>query len=157
MESADSDLPQAPGVYALILALPSWVEVRVGSAKSRLSPGLYVYVGSARGSGGLRARVSRHVKRKEGVKWHVDQLTLSAARVELVVYAECKCEECALVPHLEARGFAHLALGFGSSDCRRGCTSHLLSFKGSLGKCAGLVTEAFRAAGLKPEVAARKR
>jgi hypothetical protein len=40
-----------------------------------LVPGRYLYAGSAYGSGGLKARVSRHVPRAKPSRWHIDQLT----------------------------------------------------------------------------------
>jgi Uri superfamily endonuclease len=40
-----------------------------------LPAGRYLYCGSAKGPGGLKARLSRHMRRGKSVRWHVDQLT----------------------------------------------------------------------------------
>jgi len=42
-----------------------------------LKPGLYAYVGSAFGPGGLRARISRHWRREKRRHWHIDWITMS--------------------------------------------------------------------------------
>ncbi len=142
-------LPRSPGVYALVLLLEEPAAVKVRGRVFRLEPGCYVYVGSARGPGGLRARIARHTASEKRVKWHVDQLTSGAAELACVVYSRAGVRECALVPHLERLGFEHPAPGFGSSDCRS-CRSHLLRCPRGCGECAELVEEAFRGAGLEP-------
>jgi Uri superfamily endonuclease len=146
---AVGELPRIPGVYALLLLLRGPATVRVRGRAWRLEPGCYVYVGSARGPGGLRARVARHAASEKRVRWHVDQLTSGAAELACVVYAEAAARECVLVPHLERLGFGHPVPGFGSSDCGN-CRSHLLRCPRGCGGCAELVEEAFRRAGLEP-------
>lgn len=144
------ELPESPGVYALVLLLeePTLVEVR--GRTWELRPGCYAYIGSARGFGGLRARIGRHAAAGKRVRWHVDKLTSGAAKLACAVYAEAVVRECALTPHLERFGFEHPIPGFGSSDCRS-CRSHLLRCPGSYQSCAELVEEAFRAAKLEPK------
>lgn len=137
------------GVYALVLELQAELEVVVGRRRGTLPPGIYVYVGSARGPGGVRARVMRHLKREKKVKWHVDQVT-ATARALGVVFAETRERECVLTPHLESLGFAHPLPGFGSSDCTSGCRSHLLWRPAGRGVLEE-VEEAFGRAGLNPE------
>jgi Uri superfamily endonuclease len=141
--------PRVPGVYALLLLLREPVTVRVLGSVFRLKPGCYVYVGSARGPGGLRARIARHAAAEKRVKWHVDQLTSGAAELACVVYSRAMVRECVLVLHLEQLGFEHPVAGFGSSDCGS-CRSHLLRCPRGCGECAELVEEAFRRAGLEP-------
>jgi Uri superfamily endonuclease len=41
--------------------------------------GTYLYCGSAKGSGGITARVTRHCKQDKKPHWHVDELTLNGA------------------------------------------------------------------------------
>ena len=148
---AVGELPGVPGVYALLLLLRGPATVRVRGRVWRVEPGCYVYVGSARGPGGLRARIARHAASEKRVRWHVDQLTSGAAELACVVYAEATARECVLVPHLERLGFGHPVPGFGSSDCRN-CRSHLLRCPRGCGGCAELVEEAFRRAGLEPRL-----
>lgn len=143
--------PRAPGVYALLLFLREPATVRVRGSSWRLEPGCYVYVGSARGPGGLWARIARHAASEKRVKWHVDQLTCGAAELACVVYSETTVRECVLVPHLEQLGFEHPVAGFGSSDCGS-CLSHLLRCPHGCRECAELVGEAFGKAELEPKL-----
>jgi len=88
-----------------------------------LAPGRYLYCGSAKGPGGLTARVARHMRRGKPIRWHVDHLTERGAIRGAWIFPGH--EECALAARL-----SHLPapiLGFGSSDCRR-CASHLFAW-----------------------------
>ena len=143
--------PRVPGVYALLLLLREPATVRVLGRVFRLEPGCYVYVGSARGPGGLRARIARHAAVEKRVKWHVDQLTSGAAELACVVYSGTTARECVLVSYLEQLGFEHPVAGFGSSDCGS-CRSHLLRCPSGCRECAELVGEAFRKAELEPKL-----
>lgn len=69
-------LPAEPGVYALVMRLPRWTAFRAGALGMCVLPqGWYVYLGSARGPGGLRARVGRHLRRAgKRAHWHMDHL-----------------------------------------------------------------------------------
>jgi|UniRef100_A0A7C3SKY3 Uncharacterized conserved protein len=145
-------LPSWKGVYALVLELTGKVQVKVRRRDAELAPGLYVYIGSAKGPGGLRARVERHARREKRVRWHVDQLTTAASRILVVVYALSDARECVLTPYLEQLGFSHPIPGFGSSDCGSGCASHLFQVGCDLATAVELVREAFRRARLRPEV-----
>ncbi|MEM1631178.1 MAG: GIY-YIG nuclease family protein [Thermofilum sp.] len=146
--SAAPQVTDRSGVYALVLELQQELEVTIGRERGALPPGIYVYIGSARGPGGVRARVLRHLRREKKVKWHIDQLT-AAARALGIVFAETRERECVLTPHLENIGFAHPLPGFGSSDCTSGCRSHLL-WKPAGEDVLARVEEAFRRAGLNP-------
>ncbi len=88
-------------------------------------PGWYFYVGSARGSGGIRARVRRHFRHKKTAHWHIDRLTKEA--VEMVALAVADGHECELSGKLlKSRRFKVAAADFGSTDGRI-CESHLLN------------------------------
>ena len=119
------DMPDAAGAYLLALRLERPVDVAFrASCCGRLSPGLYIYAGSARGGGGIRARLRRHLAPDKKLHWHIDQLTVRAA--ELAGLAVVGGEECALIDKLLATSRFDVPLpGFGSSDCRR-CASHLM-------------------------------
>ncbi len=93
-----------------------------------LVAGRYVYAGSARGPGGIRARVGRHLRRGKRPHWHVDHLTEAAAGLQAI--AVPGGDECALIDTLLAAGGCEVALaGFGSTDCRT-CPGHLLRLLG---------------------------
>ncbi|MDK2916571.1 MAG: hypothetical protein PWR25_1128 [Euryarchaeota archaeon] len=112
------------GVYALVLENTGCV-VRVGALGEReFAAGSHVYVGSARGSGGL-ARADRHVRlalrRNRSPRWHIDYLLLDShfSPVAVVTAATDRDCECDL-----ARAVAGPSVpGFGCSDCA--CPSHL--------------------------------
>jgi Uri superfamily endonuclease len=122
------DIPPKPGAYLLVIDLQRAVALTLpGRPTVRLPPGIYLYCGSARGPGGLRARIGRHLRRGKRIRWHVDHLTEEARLCGALLYADRS--ECRLVTAL-----AHLpapVAGFGSSDCRR-CRAHLLRWPGSL-------------------------
>jgi len=98
-----------------------------------LAAGLYVYVGSAHGPGGLRARVGRHLRREKPHHWHVDHLTAVLPVVHVVVSDSAAALECAWAQRLSALGGASVpVLGFGSSDCRNRCPAHLIRLPSDL-------------------------
>ena len=72
-------LPVIRGAYVLILNLVQEVHLdRPRHAARALSPGWYIYAGSARGPGGIRARLARHFREEKRIHWHIDQLTSAA-------------------------------------------------------------------------------
>jgi len=119
-------LPDAPGTYALVLRCRSRRRIAVGRAGAMtLRPGWYVYVGSACGPGGLRARVGRHLGRPRRRRWHIDYLR-RYARVGAVWWTGRRCEH-EWANAAGALDGASIAMpGFGSSDC--GCATHLVHF-----------------------------
>ncbi len=128
MSPADAAaLPAAPGAYALDLRLAGPLDLAIATLGSpRLAAGRYVYVGSARGPGGIRARVGRHLAADKARRWHVDHLT-GATRVTGVV-GRPGANECDLVRSLLAGRHVRVAVpGFGSSDCTAGCPAHLVA------------------------------
>jgi hypothetical protein len=65
-----------PGAYAMAIELTDKAAVMLsGRLPIALPVGRYLYCGSAKGRGGLKARLSRHMRRGKSVRWHVDQLT----------------------------------------------------------------------------------
>ena len=118
------DLPPGPGAYVLVIALDNPLDPAIAALPAAaLAAGHYAYCGSARGPGGLRARVRRHLRRDKPVHWHVDRLTLAGRIVAIGVAPSAS--ECDLFSRvLEAPGASIPAAGFGSSDCRR-CPAHL--------------------------------
>ncbi len=109
-----------PISYQLQIEILKPVRVTVGNlGPLRLPAGLYVYTGSARKN--IHARVRRHLTGGKSKRWHVDYL-LTAPNVRVAGVKLSTAEECAL--NRSTRG-AVLFPGLGSSDCRRGCGSHL--------------------------------
>ena len=114
------DAPAAPGAYALWLRLASQFDVHIGTISATLPIGDYFYCGSAKGPGGLRARLARHMRQNKRAHWHIDQLTLAGEIVGAFLLEGG--DECALNASLDS--FPIPLPGFGSSDCRR-CDAHL--------------------------------
>ena len=122
-------LPAIRGAYALIVKLGHEVHVdRPRNASGALSPGWYVYAGSARGPGGIPARLARHFRMEKRIHWHIDQLT-TAAGARIWASPAAGQHECDLVAQLICSGLFRIACpGFGSSDCRK-CEGHLLVWR----------------------------
>ncbi len=81
--------------------------------------GRYVYTGSARRGMGVRNR--RHLIPGRPRRWHIDYL-LAEPDVRVMAVERCREEECALNKRTRA---TPVNPGFGASDCRSGCGSHL--------------------------------
>src|SRR3990172_11736037 len=90
-----AELPSDPGTYALHLRLnrSRWVQIgRLG--ETRFPAGEYVYIGSAFGPGGLRARLGRHVRGDGQPHWHIDALRAIANVCGLCYIVTTQLLEC---------------------------------------------------------------
>lgn len=113
-----------PGTYALILRCPRRFTVRVGQlGKVDLHKGHYIYVGSAFGPGGVRARVKRHSRTTKTCHWHIDYLTKHLSLVEAWYTHDTTKREHGWAMAISSMRIASGVTGFGSSDCK--CHSHL--------------------------------
>jgi len=128
--------PDAPGTYALLLRCASCRRVSIGRLEVlQLRPGWYVYVGSAFGPGGLRARISHHQRVARRPHWHVDYLRRRAQMFAVWYVCGKRCEH-EWARFVGAMPGATIPLtGFGSSDC--GCPTHLFSFENQ--RSAGVI------------------
>ena len=114
--------PSAPGAYILQVELAENVLVTIaGRSPTELTAGRYLYCGSAKGPGGLRARLARHMRPGKSVHWHIDQLTERGCVIDSWIVPNGR--ECELVAMLGALPMP--IPRFGSSDCLY-CRSHLL-------------------------------
>lgn len=124
------------GTYALLL---SWEPAGTGASSASqqveigalgtlaLRRGTYVYVGSAFGPGGLRARVHRHARRDGATHWHVDYLRAVTSLDAVWFTADVHCRECSWGQVLAEDPESRLPLqGFGASDCT--CSAHLVAY-----------------------------
>jgi Uri superfamily endonuclease len=124
------DIPESRGTYALLLYLAENKRISIGHLGDfDLLPGDYVYVGSAFGSGGLRARLKRHYKIEKKKQWHLDWF-LPHASIKGVCYRfGPERYECDWVQELiSIKGAKYPVPGFGSSDCVKKCGAHLIYF-----------------------------
>jgi Uri superfamily endonuclease len=128
MPDAAPELPREGGAYVLLIHLDRKLYLHIPAFRGKsLAPGLYAYCGSAYGPGGIRARVSRHLRTDKTMRWHVDRLT-AAGRIEQAGIRVAG-RECDLVTELLANGGSAALPKFGSSDCRT-CPAHLLRLPG---------------------------
>lgn len=130
------DIPVSPGSYALLLNLDQPGRLQVGRlGMAHLQPGLYIYLGSAWGPGGLRARVFRHLRGQGALRWQIDSLRRVARMLGVYTCsgharAATMRLECLWSQALAAQPGAFLPVaGFGAGDCRAGCPAHLVGFK----------------------------
>ncbi len=116
-------LPDDHGTYVLILRCRKIQNTSIGKlGKVSLQPGFYLYVGSAQGPGGIKARVSRHRRRKKKLHWHIDYLRKHTALLETWYETGETSREHDWAATLASRHqIGHQR--FGASDCR--CPSHL--------------------------------
>ena len=122
-------LTGAPGAYGLLIELSRPMRLEIATlGPHTLAAGRYIYVGSANGLGGIRARAGRHLRGMKRPHWHVDHL-IRAGRIEGVL-AVPGGSECALAAAALGIGGVNAPLaGFGSSDCGR-CPAHLFAVPG---------------------------
>ncbi len=107
MAAHGSALPDS-GLYVLVLHVPGSTTVEVGAlGEHLLSPGVYLYVGSAQP--GLARRVQRHLAPRKPLRWHIDALTtqpgirrLGAALLHAPATSECRLNEAVGLGHAEA-------------------------------------------------------
>jgi sugar fermentation stimulation protein A len=122
------DIPHEQGTYTLIIEVLKPFKTRVGALGFiNFREGFYSYTGSARGKFlNLNSRLSRHLTVGKSLHWHIDYL-LEAAKIRAVVLCvSSKDLECPIVEALGENCCSEvIAKGFGSSDCRSGCESHL--------------------------------
>lgn len=118
-------LPIGPGTYALIFRLSGAADLPIGRLGTfAFTPGWYAYVGSAHGPGGLRARLSRHLRAGKKCHWHIDWLTAHMPPTAIWLFASRERLECRWAQTLAAlEGTEEPVWGFGASDCP--CPTHL--------------------------------
>ncbi|MCX8086104.1 MAG: GIY-YIG nuclease family protein [Rhodocyclaceae bacterium] len=106
--------------YQLLIEIERPVRVSIGRLGEFDFPaGRYLYTGSARRH--LEARIARHHRREKTLRWHIDFL-LAAPGVSIVGVRRFVEEECEIN---RATPGEIVVAGFGASDCRAGCGSHL--------------------------------
>ena len=110
----------SPTAYQLFIEVAVPLRLTVGRLGCFDFPaGEYVYTGSARRN--FEARVRRHLSPHKTLRWHIDYL-LAAPGVAIRDVRRTTEAECALNQQLAGEV---IVAGFGASDCRAGCVSHL--------------------------------
>jgi Uri superfamily endonuclease len=124
---------QISGVYTMLLFVPQKINITVGKLGQQQFPmGHYTYTGSALGKGApLKSRISRHLKKEKRMFWHIDYLLKNKnVSIKAIIVTEskekieCKVNRCLK----DTSGAIILVRGFGASDCKNKCGSHLIYF-----------------------------
>jgi len=125
------ELPEAKGTYVLIASVAQMKRLEIGRLGAYdVVPGFYAYVGSAFGSGGLRARIGHHLESTAAAHWHIDYLLGIAKPVEIwFTIGNQKLEHHWADLLKKAPQFRVSIPRFGSSDYHRSRSSHLFYTK----------------------------
>jgi len=112
------------GTYAIAFKNDCTENAQIGRWNQiKIIPGYYIYIGSAFGKGGVRARVLRHFRRNKPNHWHIDYLRKYMNPVQVWYTNDSKHLEHKWALSLTKMKMMHAIKGFGCSDCS--CFSHL--------------------------------
>jgi Uri superfamily endonuclease len=123
-----SHIPPGHGTYILSLELATSQTLQIGRLGWLTLPaGVYLYVGSAFGAGGLAGRLKHHLSSIHRPHWHIDYLRQAAVLTEIWTL-ECEFRRehdwAALLASMP--GVSLPASKFGASDCDS--ATHLFYF-----------------------------
>ncbi len=122
------------GIYTLIVFLSSNTQLKIGKLGIHTFPaGYYTYAGSALGKGASspKQRVTRHLKKRKQKFWHIDFLLAHEnATINAVIAVQTSRKlECKMNRYISEELKPKIPVfGFGASDCKENCESHLLCF-----------------------------
>ncbi len=106
--------------YQLLIEVARPVRAAIGRfGEFDFPAGRYIYTGSARRN--CDARIARHLRQEKTLRWHIDYL-LAAPGVAIAGVRRYVEDECVI--NRATPGDVPVP-GFGASDCRAGCGSHL--------------------------------
>ncbi len=119
------------GVYQLRISVGKICSISIGKLGTFTFPaGQYVYTGRAKKN--LAQRIDRHKKTDKKCFWHIDYL-LTDENVQLediAIISENFSDECSENKKLLMGNASIVAEGFGATDCKSNCGSHLLFLAG---------------------------
>lgn len=141
------------GIYSLIIYIAERICNDIGAlGHICIDKGLYTYIGSARGFGGIEARVRRHIaKDKRRMWWHIDYITnINASQILYIVYAETVEDlEYKIATALSKSSCWVITIPrFGSSDKRS--ITHLFRCICNFNICLNEIIQVFRSVDLEP-------
>jgi len=118
------------GAYLLIIDLYKNHSIRFKSLGDlKFERGTWIYVGSAMGTGStnLENRIRRHFRSEKTIHWHIDHLLNSDSTIRSSIWAERSYPiECKIAKSIEnLEGIQKGPRGFGASDCKNKCWTHL--------------------------------
>lgn len=112
--------PEKACTYQLHIRLTRDLNLSVGRlGRFKFVAGRYIYTGSAKRA--MAARLRRHLAVDKTLHWHIDYL-LAAEHANIIGIDLSEASEC--IVNQSVSGDIP-APGFGASDCRAGCNSHL--------------------------------
>jgi len=112
--------------------------IKIGSlGRKTFAKGLYAYIGSAKGPGGVKARLCRHLKGKGKTHWHIDYLRKHA--IPVAYSYSCKQTEYETVKKCGEK-LEPVIEGFGASDDPKN-KSHLFKCPENLLKCIEIINK----------------
>lgn len=106
--------------YQLVIHISQRIHVLIGRlGKFYFPAGEYIYTGSAKRN--MESRIGWHLRKEKKLRWHIDYL-LANRHVQVMRVRRSRKDEC---PLNQSVGGTVTAFGFGASDCRSDCGSHL--------------------------------
>jgi len=121
------EISKEKGVYVLFMECRTERKIKVGKfGNLSVSKGIYAYVGSAHGGGGLNSRVSRHLRTAKKCRWHIDYVRRFMKMRTVWLYEGAKEAEHQIADKLMKLSSSIPMKGFGSSDCN--CVTHFFKF-----------------------------
>ena len=129
------DVPKTPGIYSLVIDVQQDMTISVGAMGTlSFSRGYYIYTGSARGKAtmNLHTRIRRHLQDKKKQRWHIDYLLNHKTTIlrNVLFFETLEDLECAITQSIITfPSILAVHKGFGASDCRNQCYSHLSQFE----------------------------
>ncbi len=122
------------GAYVLIIDLNEMLSFNLKSLGNlSFDKGTWIYVGSAMGMGStnLENRIRRHFRSEKTIHWHIDHLLHSDSKIRASVWAESSSPaECEIAKSIDRMVDVNPGpRGFGASDCKQKCVTHLYQSK----------------------------
>jgi len=122
------------GAYILIIDLEEDLKFHLKSLGNlSFEKGTWIYVGSAMGVGStsLENRIRRHFRSEKTIHWHIDHLLKSNSKIRSAIWAESSAHiECDIAKGIEQMNtIVPGPKGFGASDCRKKCGTHIYQSK----------------------------
>jgi Uri superfamily endonuclease len=126
MVNQSIQITRQQGTYALIFKCETPFHAAAGKLGTIfITTGYWIYVGSAFGPGGLRSRLTHHLKPSTRPHWHLDYIKHALHPIEAWVTVGLATREHDWAGILSTlKGATRPIAGFGASDCP--CRSHLI-------------------------------
>jgi Uri superfamily endonuclease len=144
------------GAYVLIIDLKQNRLLKLKSLGNlSIDKGTWIYVGSAMGMGStnLENRIRRHFRSEKTIHWHIDHLLDSDSKIRASIWSESSSPvECAIVKSIDKMVDVNPGpRGFGSSDCKQKCWTHLYQAQVSNG-LEKKIQDVFKNLKLEPKI-----